>query len=188
MLAKFGLVLLVLVFFALAFSAGTTAPGALAQPLTQAMQAVKQLAAKQRLAATAGAAYGALRAEVKDPTYTIAGLARQAQLAEDFADALATTSIPASVRSNPAAVDAYCEALTSAAAPLEAEARAGFTACLDVARDLSWSSSWSQLCERALGQLAPEDYPAAAELRPAPATSAPPPTLAPPSQGLDSAR
>ena len=46
MLAKFGLVLLVLVFGALAFSAGTTAPGALTQPVTQAMQAVKQLAAK----------------------------------------------------------------------------------------------------------------------------------------------
>ncbi len=46
MLAKFGLVLLVLVFGALAFSAGTTAPGALTQPVTQAVQAVKQLAAK----------------------------------------------------------------------------------------------------------------------------------------------
>lgn len=46
MLAKFGLVLLVLVFGALAFSAGTTAPGALTQPVADAIQGLKQLAGK----------------------------------------------------------------------------------------------------------------------------------------------
>jgi hypothetical protein len=40
--------------------------------------------------------------------------------------------------------------------------------CLKVSTDMGWFSSWSKLCERELGQIQPEDFPTASELRATP--------------------
>ena len=46
----------------------------------------------------------------------------------------------------------------------EAERRLA-QAGLKVSTDMGWFSSWSKLCERELGQIKPEDFPTASELR-----------------------
>ena len=37
--------------------------------------------------------------------------------------------------------------------------------CLSKSTELGWFSEWSTLCERELGQIKPEDFPTASELR-----------------------
>ncbi len=129
---------------------------------------------KQRLGAQATDAYARLLFEVKDPDRAIAAAARTGQVALAFVDALYPSDLPAPVARDPDARAAYCDGLTTVAAPLEQRAIEAFGACLRVAGALAWSSSWSTLCERELGQLAPDDFPAATELRPSPPATAPP--------------
>ena len=62
-------------------------------------------------------------------------------------------------------VDAYCDALTTAAEPLAAKSLEAFGACLSKSTELGWFSSWSKLCEHELGQIKPEEFPTASELR-----------------------
>jgi hypothetical protein len=45
--------------------------------------------------------------------------------------------------------------------------------CLGKSTELGWFSEWSRLCERELGQIKPEDYPTASELRGEPDKVAP---------------
>jgi len=62
-------------------------------------------------------------------------------------------------------VDAYCDALTTAAEPLAQKSLEAFGACLSKSTELGWFSDWSKLCERELGQIKPEEFPTASELR-----------------------
>jgi hypothetical protein len=62
-------------------------------------------------------------------------------------------------------VDAYCDALTTAAEPLAEKSLTAYGMCLSKSTELGWFSEWSKLCERELGQIKPEDYPTASEIR-----------------------
>lgn len=129
-------------------------------------------AEKDRRAAAAARGYARLIDTVKDPATAIMGAARVAQVSQTFADALYTAEIPAFIRPYPEAVDAYCERLEEVALPYEEGALSAYGTCLAEASKRGWFSSWSRLCERELGQIKPEAYPAAAELRAAPDTIA----------------
>ena len=106
--------------------------------------------------------------DTKDPQWTIASAARVGQVSQNFSDALFTATIPKILREGPYAedaVDAYCDALTTAAEPLEKLSVDAFGGCLGLSTKLNWFSSWSRLCEKELGQIRPQDFPTAAEIR-----------------------
>ena len=107
-------------------------------------------------------------------TPTTAAAARIGQISQDFSDQLFTAEIPKEVRATQMIdgydlaqdkVDAYCDALTTAAEPLAQKSLEAFGACLSKSTELGWFSDWSKLCERELGQLKPEEFPTASELR-----------------------
>jgi hypothetical protein len=62
-------------------------------------------------------------------------------------------------------VDAYCDALTTAAEPLAEQSLKAYGVCLSKSTELGWFSEWSKLCERELGQIKPEEFPTASEIR-----------------------
>ena len=112
--------------------------------------------------------------DVKDAADSISAAARLGQISQDFSDQLFTAEIPKEVRATQMIegydlaqdkVDAYCDALTTAAEPLAAKSLEAFGACLSKSTELGWFSSWSKLCEHELGQIKPEEFPTASELR-----------------------
>ena len=112
--------------------------------------------------------YEVLVFNVKDAANAIAAAARLGQIQQNFSDALFTAEIPNDVRTGKfadEAVEVYCDTLMEKAEPLEAKSLEAFGACLKVSTDLGWFSEWSKLCERELGQIRPEEYPTASEIR-----------------------
>lgn len=112
--------------------------------------------------------------EIKDAANSIAAAARIGQVSQDFSDQLFTAEIPKDVRSSQIIdgydlaqdkVDAYCDALNTAAEPLAARSLEAFGICLAKSTELGWFSDWSKLCERELGQIRPEEFPTASEIR-----------------------
>ena len=94
--------------------------------------------------------------------WSVAATARSGQLAQAFANALRTASIPVDIRKPPHASDkvqVYCEALQDKAKPLEDRAVAAYEACLQRAQGGDWPGTWSRLCQRHLYQLRPQDHP-----------------------------
>ncbi|HVK72416.1 MAG TPA: tetratricopeptide repeat protein [Kofleriaceae bacterium] len=128
---------------------------------------------KRKVGGKASGVYQKLIFEIKDPANAIAAAARIGQVSQNFADALYTAEIPAFIRPYEEAVDAYCEQLETVAEPLDNTSLDAFGACLKSSTDFGWFSSWSKLCERELGQIKPEDFPTASELRSAPDEVAP---------------
>jgi tetratricopeptide (TPR) repeat protein len=131
------------------------------------------LTTKQKSAEVANNKFGAVLA-VKDNANSIAAAARLGQITQNFSDQLFTAEIPKDVRASKIIdgydiaqdkVDAYCDALTTAAEPLAEKSLAAYSVCLQKSTELGWYSEWSKLCERELGQLKPEDFPTASELR-----------------------
>jgi tetratricopeptide (TPR) repeat protein len=113
---------------------------------------------------------------LSDPQSAIAAAARIGQIQQNFSDALFTAQIPEDVRTGPyadEAVEAYCDTLTTKAEPLEAKSLEAFGFCLEVSTKLGWFSSWSKLCEHELGQIMPDQFPTASELRAEPDLVAP---------------
>ena len=99
--------------------------------------------------------------------YPIAAAARIGQLSQNFSDALFTAPIPKVVRTGAYAedkVDAYCDALTTAADPLEKVSVGAYGFCLETSTKLNWFNKWSRLCEKELGQIQPINFPTAAEI------------------------
>ncbi len=94
----------------------------------------------------------------------IAAAARMGQLTQNYSDALFTAEIPKDFRSDPEAVDAYCDELLKVADPLEKRSIEAFSFCLDNSNKMSWFSEWSQLCEAELAQIRPQDFPTAGEI------------------------
>lgn len=124
-------------------------------------------AGKRAIGAKATAAYEAIL-PIKDAATSIAAAARIGQIQQHFSDVLFTAEIPKNVRTGAYAEDkiaAFCDELTEVAEPLEARSLEAFRICLDKSTDLGWFSDWSRLCERELGQIRPEEFPTAAELR-----------------------
>jgi len=112
--------------------------------------------------------------EIKDAADSIAAAARLGQVTEDFSDQLFTAEIPQQARATQMIdgydlaqdkVDAYCDALTTAAEPLAQASLDAYGVCLQKSTELGWFSDWSKLCERELGQIKPEDFPTASEIR-----------------------
>ena len=105
---------------------------------------------------------------IKDADGAIAAAARLGQLAQAYVDDLYAAEIPADVRTGDHAddqINAYCDALATAGQPLATRAIDAYTICLAKADELQSFGPWSQLCERELAVLAPEQFPPAAELR-----------------------
>ncbi|MCA9670607.1 MAG: tetratricopeptide repeat protein [Myxococcales bacterium] len=112
-----------------------------------------------------------------DTYWSIAAAARVGQLFKWYADALYSAPtplplVPTVLRSRAARreyvdtfVTRYCDDLEGFARVPERKALGAFKQCLERSRDLSWFSSWSRLCERALNQLAPTKFPLTWELR-----------------------
>jgi TolA-binding protein len=125
---------------------------------------------------------------IKDAANSITAAARIGQISQNFSDALFTAEIPKDVRTGEFAdekVEAFCDALTEKAEPLEARSLEAYGVCLNKSTELGWFSDWSKMCERELGQIKPEDYPTAAELRAEPTMVAPVIAVEPPVNRLD---
>ena len=106
-----------------------------------------------------------------DGATAIAAASRLGQVYESFSGQLFRAEIPANLRTGPYAEEAsqnYCDAVTEAAEPLETEAKTAYQLCLQTSTRLGWFSEASRVCERELGQLDPNQWPTASELRPAP--------------------
>src|SRR5204863_173167 len=122
------------------------------------------LEGKKKGAGTSGKKYEAVLG-IKDNANSIAAAARLGQITQNFADQLFTAEIPAEVRKSQIIdgydiaqdkVDAYCDALTTAAEPLADQSLAAYGVCLSKSTELGWFSDWSKLCEHELGQIKPE--------------------------------
>ena len=113
---------------------------------------------------------------IKDAANSITAAARIGQISQNFSDALFTAEIPKDVRSGEFAddkVEAFCDRMTEVAEPLEAKSLMAYGVCLSKSTEFGWFSDWSKMCERELGQIKPEDYPSASELRADPTNVAP---------------
>ncbi|MGE3767508.1 MAG: hypothetical protein AB7L94_34965, partial [Kofleriaceae bacterium] len=105
---------------------------------------------------------------IKDAANSITAAARLGQISQNFSDALFTAQIPQDVRTGEFAdekVEAFCDKMTEVAEPLEAASLNAYSVCLSKSTELGWFSEWSKMCERELGQIKPEEYPSASELR-----------------------
>jgi hypothetical protein len=125
---------------------------------------------------------------IRDAASSITAAARIGQISQNFSDALFTAEIPKDVRTDEFAdekVEAFCDRMTEVAEPLEAKSLEAYTVCLTKSTELGWFSDWSKLCERELGQIKPEEYPTASELRGTPNQVAPVIAVEPPLTKLD---
>ncbi len=125
---------------------------------------------------------------IKDAASSITAAARLGQISQNFSDALFTAEIPKDVRTGEFAdekVEAFCDKMTEIAEPLEARSLEAFGVCLTKSTELGWFSDWSKLCERELGQIKPEEYPTASELRGTPNQVAPIVAVEPPIKKLE---
>lgn len=105
---------------------------------------------------------------LKDGANAIAAAARLGSITQNFSVQLFRAEIPVDQRTGPYAEEtsqAYCDALTARAEPLQMFAEKSYEACLGTSTRLGWFSEWSRACERELGQLQPDRYPKAFELR-----------------------
>jgi TolA-binding protein len=113
---------------------------------------------------------------IKDSAASIAAFARLGQITQHFSDALFTAEIPHDVRTGAYAEDKvqeYCDMVTDKAEPLARASLEKYGVCLSKSTELGWFSEWSQLCEHELGQINPDQYPTASEVRAAAALAAP---------------
>jgi len=120
---------------------------------------------------------------IKDAATSIAAAARLAQISQNLSDALFSAAIPQDVRTGEFAdekVEAFCDKMTEVAEPLDLRALNGYSVCLTKSTELGWFSEWSKMCERELGQIKPEEFPTAAELRGDPTRVAPVTDVEPP--------
>lgn len=150
----------------------------------------KWLVEKNKQSAKTAKMYRAV-IDIKDAQYAIAGAARIGQVSQNFSDALFTAQIPKNVRTGRFAedkVDAYCDALTTEAEPLEKLSVDAFGFCLGLSTKLNWFNQWSRLCEKELGQIRPQEFPTAAEIRAEPNNVAAVITTEKPVLELDSER
>lgn len=125
---------------------------------------------------------------IKDAANSITAAARLGQISQNFSDALFTAEIPKDVRTGEFAdekVEAFCDKMTEVAEPLEAASLNAYGVCLGKSTELGWFSEWSKMCERELGQIKPEEYPTASELRADPTLVAPITDVEPPDTKLE---
>ena len=142
---------------------------------------------RKKVGGTARGKYDAIL-QIKDAATSIATLARIAQISQNLSDALFTAEIPKDVRTGEFAdekVEAFCDRMTEVAEPLDQTALTAYGVCLNKSTELGWFSDWSKLCERELGQINPNEYPTASELRSKPEQVAPIIAVEPPIKKLE---
>jgi len=103
-----------------------------------------------------------------DPVASVIAMSRTGTIASSFADELFTAEIPLDVRTGDDAqdkIDAYCDALTTAAEPLQTPATAAFTACVRYAAEHAYDLDFREIalaaqpCREALVWEQPEQFP-----------------------------
>lgn len=133
---------------------------------------MKWIGDKSKMAKDLNSEYGEIKNIVGGgAAWAVAAAARAGQVSQNFSDGLFTAEIPKEVRTGPYAedgVDAYCDALTTEATPLEEASLQAFGFCLNLSTELNWFNDWSRLCEKELGQIRPAEYPTATEFHGAP--------------------
>src|SRR5262249_22557676 len=96
------------------------------------------------------------------------------QVYQDFSGQLYTAPVPKAGSAPPGYPqedfdsmfhDAYCDALTDKAEPIEPKAIAGLSTCLNKSTQLSFYDEWSQPCEAEHNQTKLIEYPLASEIR-----------------------
>ncbi|NVB37843.1 hypothetical protein G6O69_08355 [Pseudenhygromyxa sp. WMMC2535] len=105
-------------------------------------------------------------AAVKDtgsPYWVLAAAARTASVLQNFADQLYRADVPQSFRTQEQ-VWAYCDALADQAQPLQDEALAAYTYCIERSTEFQFFNEFSRLCEEEMQQRDAEKYPATNEL------------------------
>ncbi len=145
------------------------------------------VAEKTKAGGKATAQYEAILG-IKDAANSITAAARLGQISQNLSDILFTAEIPKDVRSGEFAedkIEAFCDKMTEVADPLEKRSLEAFGVCLSKSTELGWFSDWSKLCERELGQIKPEEYPTASELRGDPTQVAPITDVEPPAIKLE---
>jgi hypothetical protein len=111
---------------------------------------------------------------IKDAAGSITAAHRFGVITSSFEVSILTGELPRPVKQGaPAVVKAYCDAMTNAAEPLEAQSLEAFGVCLVKSTELSWFGESSRLCERELSRSRPEDFPLLREIHAKPGEVAP---------------
>ncbi|MFO7566699.1 MAG: hypothetical protein R6X02_28910 [Enhygromyxa sp.] len=97
------------------------------------------------------------------PYWVLAGAARTASVLQNFADQLYRAEVPSDFRSQEQ-VWAYCDALADQAGPVEEQALAAYTYCIERSTEFQFFNDFSRLCEEELQQRDAEKYPATNEM------------------------
>jgi tetratricopeptide (TPR) repeat protein len=145
------------------------------------------VAQRKKIGGAARAKYDEIL-QIKDAATSIATYARIAQISQNLSDALFTAAIPEDVRTGEFAdekVEAFCDRMSEVAEPLDKTALDAYGVCLNKSTELGWFSEWSKMCERELGQINPNEYPTASELRAKPEQVAPIIAVEPPIRKLE---
>ncbi|MCY1064327.1 hypothetical protein OV090_06125 [Nannocystis sp. RBIL2] len=101
--------------------------------------------------------YGEIVADERSGKWVIAALARIAQVSDYRADVAYAGELPEGL-THPADVAAYCDLARAYAEPLYERAIAGYERCLEVAAATGVLTEYTQKCEEALTQMAPERF------------------------------
>src|SRR5690606_24187885 len=97
------------------------------------------------------------------PYWVLAGAARTAGVLQNFADQLYRAEVPSDFRTQEQ-VWAYCDALADQAGPVEEQALAAYTYCIERSTEYQFFNDFSRLCEEELQQRDATKYPATNEL------------------------
>jgi TolA-binding protein len=163
-------------YLALAFPSNLDFDPARAAIRTQSLARFDRwLVTRTKIGADAKARYDAI-VQLKDAATAIAAVARIGQISQSLSDTLFTAEIPRDVRTGPYAADkveAFCDQMAIYTEPLDKTALDTYGTCLAQSTRLGWFSEWSRLCERELGQIQPDKFPTALELRAIPDHAAP---------------
>lgn len=102
-------------------------------------------------------------AATKSPHWVLAGAARTAMIAQNFADQLYRAPIPKSIPT-PELAMVYCDRLGDYARPSETIATEAFRYCLERSTEFSYFDEFSRLCEEEMQRRDAERYPTTNEL------------------------
>ena len=107
--------------------------------------------------------YDAVVNAKQSPYWMLAAAARSAMVSQNFADQLYRAEVPAEFKTEEEYF-AYCDELSDRAQPLEKDALAKFTYCLDRSTEFQFFNDFSRLCEAELQQRDPDKYPSTEEM------------------------
>jgi TolA-binding protein len=97
------------------------------------------------------------------PYWVLAAAARTAMVNQNFADQLYRAEVPQSFKTQEQ-VWAYCDALADQAQPVQDEALAAFTYCIEKSTEYQFFNVFSRLCENEMQQRDADKYPATNEM------------------------